>query len=116
LQIRVLVFSKVSALIKSGIFSGGYFPSFYFLKINSGFCFKKVRVKFSQVSKICFKVFRQSFGRQAVSFCKVFFSGLRFTWQSQVSKIGYVFFRKTFGKFGSGFLAKFIFSGKVGFW
>jgi hypothetical protein len=39
-------------------------------------------------------VFRQSFGKQVVSFCKVRFCGLRFFWQSQVSKISYIFSAK----------------------
>jgi len=80
LQIRVLVFSKVSVSIKSGIFSGGNFPSFGFLKIGSCFWFKKFRVKFAQVSKIGLKVFMQSFCKQAVSFFKVRFSWLAFLW------------------------------------
>jgi hypothetical protein len=68
LQIRVLVFSKVSASIKSGIFSGGYFQVFVRFKIGSGFLFRKFLFKFAQVSKIGFKVFSLGFGKQAVSF------------------------------------------------
>jgi hypothetical protein len=112
LQIRVLVFSKVSSSIKSGIFSSGYFPSFGFLKISLWLWLKKFRVRLTQVFKIGFKVFRQSFGKQVVSFSKVLFHGLRFVWSSQVSKIGYTFSAKvlvslvrTFSP-GSLFLAK----------
>ncbi|MDZ7925273.1 MAG: hypothetical protein U5M23_14735 [Marinagarivorans sp.] len=65
-------FAKVS------IFSGGSFPSFCFSKIGSCFLLKKFRVKFAQVSKIGFMVFSQSFGKQAVSFCKVPFFWLAF--------------------------------------
>ncbi len=78
MQIRVLVFSKFSASIKSGIFSGGSFPSFCFSKIGSDLCFKRFRVKLAQVSKIGFKVFSLGFGEQAVSFGKVRFSWLAF--------------------------------------
>ena len=71
LQIRVSVFSKVSGSIKSGTFSGGNFSSFCFSKIGSGLWFNKFYFKLAQVSKIGFKVFRKSFGKQAVSFGKV---------------------------------------------
>jgi len=79
------------------------------------FCFKKFRVKFAQVSKIGFKIFSQSFGKQAVSFGKVRFCGKSYFLQSQVSKIGFKVFSKSFSRFGLGFLARFIFSGKVAF-
>ena len=46
---------------------------------------------------------------------KFIFSGLRFFWQSQVSEIGFKVFSKSFDKFGSGFSARFVFSGKVNF-
>jgi hypothetical protein len=96
LQIKVLVFSKVCASTKSGIFSDCNFQNFIGLKIGSWFLFKKFRLKFAQVAKIGFKVFSQSSGRQAVLFYKVRFCGVRFFWQNQVSKIGYIFFSKSF--------------------
>ena len=73
MQIKVLVFSKVSASIKSGIFSGGNSPSFGFSKIGSCFWFKKFRVKSAQVSKIGIEFFSLGFGKQVVSFYKVHF-------------------------------------------
>jgi len=112
LQIRVLVFSKSSRLFKSGIFSGGNFPSFCFSKISSGFWFNKFRFKLAQVSKIGFKIFSQNSGRQTVLFGKVRFCGLRFVWSSQVSKIGFSFSTKVSASLvqaflpGSFFLAK----------
>ena len=96
-------FSKKFWFVQVESFSGGYFQNCVGLKIGSCFLFKRFRFKFAQVSKIGFKIFKSSFGKQAVSFSEVSFSGLRFTWQSQVSKIGYIFFRKYFDKFGSGF-------------
>jgi hypothetical protein len=48
--------AKVSASIKSGIFSGGSFPNLCFFKIDSWFLFQKFLFKFAQVSKIGFKV------------------------------------------------------------
>jgi hypothetical protein len=44
---------------------------------------------------------------------KYVFHGLRFVSQNQVSEIGFKIFGKSFGLFGSGFFAKFVFSGKV---
>jgi len=102
-------------LFKSGIFSGGYFPSFGFSKIGSRFWFKKFRVKFAQVSKIGFVVFGQVLVSKRFHFAKSVFHGLRFVWSSQVSKIGFKVFSKSFGKFGSGFFASLIFSGKTFF-
>ena len=113
MQIKVSVFSKVSGSIKSGIFSGGNFQNFIGFKIKSRFLFKKFRVKLAQVSKIGFMVFGQVLVSKQFHFAKSVLSGLRFFWQSQVSKIGFKVFIKSFGKFGSGFFAKFIFSGKV---
>jgi len=107
LQVRVSVSSKGSASIKSGIFSGGNFPSFSFFKIGSCLLFKKFCVKSSQVSKIGFKVFSQSFGRQQFYFAKSVFMAYVSFQQSQVSKISYIFSAKVFGKFGSGFFARF---------
>ena len=46
---------------------------------------------------------------------KFVFHGWHFIWSSQVSEIGFKIFSKSFGKFGSGFFARFIFSGKVNF-
>jgi hypothetical protein len=120
LQIRVLVFSKFSGSIKFGIFSGGSFPNLCFFKIGSCFWFKKFRAKFAQVSKIDFKVFRKSFGKRAVSFGKVIFSGLRFVGSSQALKIGCIFSAKVLASSlraflpGSFFLAKSLFR-KVSF-
>jgi len=111
LQIRVLVFSKVSTSINFGIFSGGNFPSFGFLKIGSCFWFKKFRVKLAQVTKIGFKVFSQSLGKQVVSFCKVRFLWLAFLLAKSALLNRLHFFSKSFGRFGSGFFARFIFSG-----
>jgi len=115
LQIKVLVFGKVSASIKSGFFSGGSFPSFCFLKIGSSFCFKKFWVKFAQASKIGFNVLVKVLASKQFHLAKSVFHGLRFVRSSQVSEIGFKIFSKSFGKFGSGFFVRFIFSGKVGF-
>jgi hypothetical protein len=86
------------------------------LKIGSWFLFKKFRFKLAQVSEISFKVFSQSFSKQAVSFCKVRFFWLAFFSVKSGSQNRLHFFSKSFGKFGSGFFAKFIFSGKMVFW
>jgi hypothetical protein len=120
LQIKVLVFSKVLASIKSGIFSGGNSPSFGFLKIGSCFWFKKFLFKFTQVSKIGFVVFSQVFGKQVVSFGKVRFFWLASFWSGQALKIGYIFSAKVSASLGQAFspgsfsLAKQIFR-KVSF-
>ena len=71
--------------------------------------------RLAQVSKIGFKIFSQSFGKQAVSFGKVRFCGKGYFLQSQVFKFGFKVFSKSFGKFGSGFLVRFVFSGKFVF-
>ncbi len=110
-----MVFSKISASIKSDFFSGGSFPSFCFSKIGSGLCFKKFRVKSAQASEIGFNVLVKVLASKRFHFAKSVFHGLRFVWQNQVSEIGYNFFNKSFGMFGSGFFVRFIFSGKVGF-
>jgi hypothetical protein len=57
-------------------------------------------------------VFSLGFGKQAILFGKVRFSGLRSFRSSQVSKISFMVLSQCFGKFGSGFFAKLIFSGK----
>ena len=64
------------------------------MKIGSCFCFKKFCFKFAQVSKTSFKIFKLSFGKQAISFCEVSFYGKSYFLQSQVSKIGF----KVFGQ------------------
>jgi len=99
-------------LFKSSIFSGGNFPSFYFLKISSRFWFKKFRVKSAQVSEIGFMVFSQVLVSKRFHLAKSVFHGLRFVWSSQVSKIGFSFSAKVFVSLvqvllpGSLFLAK----------
>jgi len=80
LQIKVLVFSKVSGSIKSGVFSGGNFPNLFFFKIVSGFWFKKFRVKSAQVYKIGFMVFGQVLVSKRLHLAKSVFYGLRFFW------------------------------------
>jgi hypothetical protein len=72
-------------------------------KIDSWFLFKKFRLKLAQASKIGFKVFSQSSGKQAVSFCVVRFFGLRFVWSSQALKIGYIFSAKVSASLGQAF-------------
>ena len=73
---------------------------------------QKVCVKLAQVSKIGFKVFRQSFGKQSFSFGRVLFSGLCPFWQSQAFKIGFKVLAKVLVSLvraflpGSFFLAK----------
>jgi hypothetical protein len=67
----------------------------------------------AQVSEIGFKVFSLGFGKQAVSFCKVCLFWLAFSLVKSGSQNRLHFFRKSFGKFGSGFFARFVFSGKV---
>jgi len=67
----------------------------------------------AQVSKIGFKVFSLVFGKQAVSFCKVRFFRLAFSLVKSGSQNWLQGFSKSIGKFGSGFSARFIFSGKV---
>jgi hypothetical protein len=69
----------------------------------------------AQASKIGFVVFSQSFGKQAVSFGKVRFSWLAFSLVKSGSKNWLQGFSKSIGKFGSGFSARFVFSGKVNF-
>ena len=113
MQIRVLVFSKISGSIKLGVFSGGNFQSFIGFKIGSWFLFKKFCVKFAQVSKIGFKVLVKVLESRQFHFAQFVFYGLPSLWLSQVSEIGFKIFSKSFGKFGSGFFARFIFSGKV---
>ena len=113
MQIRVLVFSKISGSIKLGVFSGGNFQSFIGFKIGSWFLFKKFCVKFAQVSKIGFKVLVKVLESRQFHFAQFVFYGLPSLWLSQVSEIGFKIFSKSFGKFGSGFFAKLIFSGKV---
>ena len=115
MQIRVLVFSKIFGSIKLGVFSGGNFQCFIGFKISSWFLFKKFCVKFAQVSKIGFKVLVKVLVSRRFHFAQFVFYGLPSLWSSQVSEIVYIFFSKSFGKFGSGFFARFIFSGKVGF-
>jgi len=89
--------------------------NFFGFKVVSGFCFKNFHFKFTQVSKIDFKVFSQSLGKQAVSFGKVSFCSKVYFLQSQVFKIGFKIFSKSFSKFSSGFSAWLIFSSKFVF-
>jgi hypothetical protein len=76
---------------------------------------KKFRVKFGQVSKIGFKVFNLGFGKRAVSFGKVIFSGLRFVGSSQALKIGSIFSAKVLASLVRAFLVELVCSGKVAF-
>jgi len=69
----------------------------------------------AQASKIGFKIFSQSFGKQAVSFCVVCFFWLAFSLVKSGSQNWLQGFSKSIGLFGSGFSARFIFSGKVNF-
>ena len=107
------VFQQKFWFVQVRSFSGGEFPNFIGLKISSSFWFKKFRFKFAQVVKISFKFFRQSFCKQVVSFCQVYFCWLAFCWVKSGFQNWLQFFCKSFGKFGSGFFARFIFSGKV---
>ena len=68
--------------------------------------------KLAQVSIIGFKVFSQSFGKQAVSFYKVRFSGLCFFLAKSGFQNRLLFFSKSFDKFSSKihFFAKSVFS------
>ena len=113
LQIRVLAFGKFSGSTKSGIFYRWLFPNFIGFKIGSWFLFKKFCVKLAQVSEISFKIFSLVFGKQAFSFCKVHFFWLAFSLVKSSSQNWLQGFSKSIGKFGSGFSAKFLFSGTV---
>ena len=108
-------FSKKFWFVQVGSFSGGEFPNLVGFKTGSRFLFKQFRVKFAQVSKIGFKVFSQSSGKQAVSFCKVCFFQLVFFWAKSGFQNWLHFFSKSFGKFESGFFVRFIFLGKLCF-
>ena len=122
LQIRVWVFSKVSASIKSGAFSGGSFQNFIGFKIGSWFWFKTFRVKLAQVSKIGFVVFSQYFGKQAVSFGKIRFSWLAFClarssfwnrlqdFQQKFWKVWFWLLRRVHFFWQSNFLVRSVFS------
>jgi len=77
--------------------------------------FKKFCVKFAQVSNIGFKVLVKVLVSRRFHFAQFVFYGLPSLWSSQVSEIGFKIFSKSFGKFGSGFLARFVFSGKFVF-
>jgi len=105
-------FYQVFRFAKVSIFSGGYFLSFCFSKIGSCSLFKKFRVKSAQVPKISINIFRQSFGKQVVSFGKVCFLGLRSFGQSQVFKIGIKVLAKVFVKSGQAFLSGSFFLAK----
>ena len=60
-------------------------------------------------------VFRKSFDKQAISFGKIRFFWLAFFLAKSGFQDWLQGFSKSFGKFGLGFLARFIFSGKVNF-
>jgi len=101
--------------IKFGVFSGGDFQNFIGFKIGSCFCSKSFGSNFLRSLKSASR-FQAKFW-QAIGFIlqSPFFHGLHFFLQSQVFKIGFKVFRKIFGKFGSGFFARFVFSGKANF-
>jgi len=94
-----LVFSKSFRLFKSGIFSGGNFPSFGFSKMGSGFWFNKFRFKLAQVSKISFKIFS-----------KILVG--KFRHSPPVGKIGFSFSKKVLASLVQAFLPGSLFLAK----
>ena len=76
--IRVLVFSKVSASIKSGIFSGGGFPSFCSSKTGSVFSFKSFVSNWLRLLKSASRFSGKVLAGKRFDFAKSVFHGLRF--------------------------------------
>jgi hypothetical protein len=59
--------------------------------------------------------FCSGFGKRAVSFGQVIFSGLRFVWSSQALKIGCIFSAKVLASLVRAFWVELVCSGKVAF-
>ena len=91
-----MVFSKVSASIKSGIFSGGNFQNFIGSKSAHVFGSKSFVLNRLRFPKSASRFLAKVLAGKRFHFAKSAFSGLHFFWQNQASKIDYIFSAKVF--------------------
>jgi hypothetical protein len=115
LQIRVLVLAKFLVQQSLALLAVAVFQIFVSRKSAHVFSSKSFVSNLLRLLKSASGFSIKVLAGKRFHFAKSIFCGLRFLGQSQASKIGVKVFSKSFGKFGSGFFARFIFSGKVAF-